>query len=77
MRPVSKSLTLMGIFTAMIVVVGYAFIYVPNVEILLATAFLAGMILGPKRGALVGGVGELIYAVINPYGVSAISLLID
>jgi len=76
MKPVSNSLTLMGVFTAMIVVVGYAFIHVPNVEVLLATTFLAGMILGPKKGAFVGGVGELIYAVLNPLGISAVPLLL-
>ena len=77
MKPLTKTLTLSAIFTALIVIVGYALLHVPNVELLLATAFLAGMVLGPRRGFVVGGVGEFLYALLNPVGVSALPQLVS
>ena len=77
MKSETKSLTLMAVFTALIVAVGYALIQIPNVELVTATAFLAGTVLGIKRGFIVGAVGELLYAIINPFGISALSLLIS
>lgn len=67
----------MALFTALIVVVGYSLVHVPNIELVTATAFLAGTVLGPYRGAVVGGVGELLYALVNPLGISALPLLIS
>ncbi len=68
-------LTITAVFIALVVTLGYAFIFIPNVEAVTATIFISGFLLGKKRGAIVGLLGEFIYASINPYGVSMPPLL--
>jgi len=53
-----------------------ALVSVPNVEIITATIFLSGCLLGSKRGALVGLLGEFFYSLLNPYGIAAPPLLL-
>jgi uncharacterized membrane protein len=65
-----------SLFIACVVVVGYAFVYVPNVELVTATVFLSGILLGPKRGLVVGVLGEFLYSVLNPIGMAAPPLLV-
>ena len=64
----TKRLTLIALFSALTVTLGYAFLFVPNLELVSATVFIAGYLLGPAAGALVGVVGEGIYSALNPMG---------
>jgi hypothetical protein len=41
---------------------------IPNLELITLTSFLAGMVLGMRDGALVGGSCILLYSLLNPYG---------
>jgi hypothetical protein len=61
----------MGAFIALGVALGYAFIAVPNVELITACIFISGYILGIKEGFAVGLVTEAIYSGLNPYGMAA------
>lgn len=61
---------------AMAVAVGYLFLPVPNLELVTAVIFIAGYILGPSLGLVVGLVAELMFSLFNPYGVAAPPLLI-
>lgn len=57
-----------GLFIALAVGLGFALVTIPNFEMVTATIFIAGWILGPGMGALVGFVAELIFSGINPAG---------
>ena len=47
-----------GIFLALFLGLAYAFSYIPNLEFASAIAFLAGLLLGWKRGLFVALIGE-------------------
>ena len=66
----------MAIFVAITIVLGLIFLTIPNVEMVTASIFLAGYLLGSKKGAIVGVVAEFLYSVLNPYGIAAPPLLI-
>lgn len=66
----------MGAFIALSVALGYAFITVPNVELVTASIFIAGYVLGIKEGCLIGFIAEAIYSGLNPYGMAAPPILI-
>ncbi len=57
-----------GVFLALFWGLGYAFLYVPNVEFILFIAFLAGLLLGWVRGIFVALAGELVFSIANPMG---------
>ncbi|MFQ6617061.1 MAG: hypothetical protein ACE5QV_00110 [Fidelibacterota bacterium] len=63
-----REIALMGLFSALAVASGYMLIFVPNVELISATIFVSGYILGASRGAIVGFTAELIYSGFNPMG---------
>lgn len=58
----------MSLWTGLIVTVGMVFALVPNIELILLTAFLGGIALGPRRGLIVAVVGEGIFSALNPIG---------
>ncbi len=74
-RPVRQPI-LLGLFAGVGVAVGYLLAGVPGVELMTLTACLAGIALGPARGALAGGLAEAIYSVGSPYGLAAPPLLV-
>ncbi len=57
-----------SIFSALAIGAGYALLLVPNVELVTAIVFCAGVWLGIGWGLLVGGVAELIFSVMHPFG---------
>lgn len=57
-----------AIFTAMAIGLGFMFMFVPNLEFISVTVFLAGFTLGKKYGILVGATAILIYSAMNPLG---------
>lgn len=67
---------LAALFTAIAVVLGYLFLTVPNVELVTATVFVSGFVLGPLHGCIVGIVTEVIYSGLNPMGMATPNLLI-
>lgn len=69
-----RNLILMAIFIALAVAVGQD--PFPNLELVSATIFLSGMVLGAKRGLIVGVVAEFLFSSFNAYGPAAPPLLI-
>jgi hypothetical protein len=61
-------LTRLSLFTALGVTLGYALMAVPNVELITATAFIAGAVSGAWGGAFVGGASEGIFSLFHPLG---------
>jgi uncharacterized membrane protein len=61
----------MALFTALGAALGYALSGVPNVELVTATVFIAGAVLGPAEGALVGAAAEALYTSFHPMGAPA------
>jgi uncharacterized membrane protein len=57
-----------ALFVALCVALGFLLAGVPNIELMTVTVFLSGVILGPKRGILVGALSILVYSLFNPYG---------
>lgn len=69
-----RHLILMAIFIALAVAVGQD--PFPNLELVSTTIFLSGMVLGAKRGLVVGVVAEFLFSSFNAYGPAAPPLLI-
>jgi uncharacterized membrane protein len=72
----TRQLLQTALFTALCVSLGYLLAGVPNVEILSASVFTSGVLLGPRRGGIVGALAELLYAGLNPYGLAPLPLLL-
>jgi len=64
-----------GIFIGTGVALGYLLVGVPNVELVTATIFLAGYIIGKNGGIIVGILTFGIFSSLNPYGMSPLPLL--
>lgn len=64
----NRKLVETGVFLALFWALGYAFLYIPNIEFIIFIAFLSGLILGWKRGVFVALTGELVFSVANPMG---------
>ncbi|MBD3384603.1 ECF transporter S component [candidate division KSB1 bacterium] len=67
---------LAALLTGLAVAVGFVFIYIPNIELFTASVFIAGYILGPAYGILVGVLSRLIFSLLNPMGMSSPPLLL-
>lgn len=63
-----RRLILAAIFMALGLAGGLAFFAVPGLELMTATVFLAGFMLGAARGFIVGGIAEFLYTFFNPLG---------
>ena len=55
---------------ALCVAIGYLMIAIPNVELLSAAVFTCGVLRGSRRGALVGLLTMMLFATLNPMGLS-------
>ena len=75
-EPASRRIILSAVFIALAITGGLLFIPVPNVELITVMIFLAGLTLGIKNGAVVGGVAELLYSLFNPLGAALPPIMI-
>lgn len=57
-----------SIFAALAIGAGFALLLVPNIELITAIVFCAGMVLGPGWGMLIGAVAEGIFSSLHPLG---------
>ena len=67
---------MIGTFTALGVSLGYALLPIPNIELITATCFIAGYLLGITEGVTVGILTETLYSLLNPHGMAAPPLFI-
>jgi len=63
-----RRIALMSLWAGLIVTVGMVFALIPNMELVILSAFLGGIALGPKRGFIVAFIGEAIFSALNPIG---------
>ncbi len=75
MNKFRKKIILASLLTALSVTVGYIFLLIPNVELITATVFISGFIMGPLFGAIIGIIAEFLFSMFNPYGVPMFPLL--
>ncbi len=68
-------ITQIGVFAALAATFGYLLAPVPNIELLTATIFLAGLIAGKRNGCLAGMIAAFIFGLYNPWGPSPGPLL--
>lgn len=66
----TRDLVRTALLAAACAAIGYLLAGIPNVELISAAVFTSGALVGVRRGAVVGGVAEAIYAAINPNGIS-------
>ena len=64
----TKDMAMVGILSALSVAMGYAFIFVPNIEMISATIFISGYLLGVSKGIVVAIAAEMVYSSFNPMG---------
>jgi len=76
MSPKTKKVCFIGIFIALGVAVGYIFLFIPNIELVTATIFISGYVLGVRNGIFIGIAAETIFSLTNPYGIPSPPLLI-
>lgn len=69
-------IVLISIFSALAIVLGYALISLPNVELFTLMIFLGGFILGRRDGVIIGLISSFIYVFFNPWGTSPAPLFI-
>ncbi len=63
-----RRFALMALWTGMIATIGIVFAFIPNIELVLLSAFLGGIALGPQKGFLVAALGEALFSALNPIG---------
>ena len=63
-----RELAHIALFTAAVMALGYALAWVPNVELMTLTIFLAGWLLGVVKGAVVGCMSAVLFSLFNPWG---------
>jgi hypothetical protein len=61
-------LTRLSLFTALGVTLGFSLMSIPNVELVTATVFIAGVVSGIRGGAFVGAATEGLFSFLNPLG---------
>lgn len=64
----TKDVAFTGIYIGLILGIGYALAFIPNVELVTSMVFLSGVLMGTRRGLLIGCVGEFLFSLLNPVG---------
>lgn len=59
-----------ALLAALCAVVGYLLAGVPNIELISTSVFTCGVLLGVRRGVVIGVLAEAIYAGLNPNGIA-------
>jgi len=71
----TREIALIATFVALAVAIGWVE-QIPNVEILSATVFLSGIMLGTLSGGITGALTAFLFSTFNPYGQASPPLLI-
>jgi len=64
-----RELVLCATFVSLAVALGFAFVQVPNVELVSLVIFFSGYFLGPRRGLLIGLLSMGLFTTLNPMGI--------
>jgi uncharacterized membrane protein len=71
MKMTLKKICYMSMFIALGVTLGFSLVTIPNIELMTATLFLSGYLLGIREGFLTGMITEAVFSLINPIGTAA------
>ncbi len=71
MKAPLNRLVILALFISVGVVLGIILLSIPNVEMVTATIFITGYLMGWKEGALAGLLTEGLFSLLNPYGPAA------
>ena len=71
-----RKIVTIGLFSALGIVLGLLLAPVPNVELVTATIFISGQILGIQGGILVGLLTESLYSFLSPYGIAPLPIFL-
>jgi hypothetical protein len=72
----SRRAALVGIYAALVLVAGYALVYIPNVELVTTLLFVGGYCFGAVVGSLIAVVVSIIFSYFNPLGASPLFLFL-
>jgi hypothetical protein len=75
-RKKTSSFLATALFAGAGVAVGLVFLYIPNVELVTLTFFMAGYFLGFPLGMIAAVTGEFLYSMLNPLGMATPPLLV-
>jgi len=64
-----RELVLCATFVSLAVALGFAFVHVPNVELISLVIFFSGYFLGSRRGLLIGLLSMSLFTTLNPMGI--------
>lgn len=70
----SFNLAVVGVFSALIVLVGFLLAAIPNFELFSLMIFFSGFFFGKRNGLLISAISSTIFAFLNPMGASHIFL---
>ncbi|MCK5125969.1 MAG: ECF transporter S component [candidate division Zixibacteria bacterium] len=66
-----------ALFVALAYVLAYATAFIPNVSLIFIVFFSAGALYGLRVGLMVGGIGEFLWTVFNPFGMAPVTTTIS
>jgi len=72
----TQKMTRAAMLIAVCIVLGYLFIFIPNLEMITASIFLSGVLMGPLYGLFIGFTAETIFSLFNSMGAPLPPLLI-
>jgi len=63
-----QNITYTGVFIALILGVGFGLAFIPNIELITAIIFISGVLMGLKKGIIIGMISEFLFSALNPMG---------
>ncbi|PWB74724.1 hypothetical protein C3F09_03285 [candidate division GN15 bacterium] len=71
-----RLITRVALFSALIYVLSWATVYLPNVKVIFFIVFTAGFLWGGPAGWLVGMIGTGLWTIFNPFGPAGIPVAV-
>lgn len=72
----NTKIALHSLFISLGVVLGFSLAHLPNIELVTATIFISGYLLGWRSGLMIGLLTEAIYSMLSPYGLASIPIFL-
>jgi len=71
MRQGTLRIIAIGVISAIGVTMGFALFHIPNIELISATIFIGGYLMGSRDGIIIGIFTETTFSVFNPMGMAS------
>lgn len=76
MKVTLNDIAIVGVFSALAFAGAYLLLPLHNIEIFTTIIFVSGYLFGEKVGTLVGVIASALFAILNPFGISPLPLLL-